>query len=249
MDSRLCHITISHFTMRAFLVLAIVSAAAAVPTGDARDIKFLEESQRTKKSPAYGGGGQPYGLPGIPSAAPAYAATAPCVGGAPLAPVTFFALTPQAAAAPGNLHYRQNEHMEHQQARADEHARSYYDSTAAAASASLAAASTAIAAGAGAAGPTVGLFPNAKVGGCAVPLLLSCAPSVVSGHLAHQGSYVAPAASSYGASSATASAASVAAALAPSAYRAQHNIRNADSGMAASTTSEQASAHFSNHAL
>lgn len=32
--------------------------------------------------------------------------------------------------------------------------------------------------------PAVGLFPNANIGGCAVPLLLSCSPSVVSGSIA-----------------------------------------------------------------
>lgn len=237
--------------MRGFLVLAIVSAAAAAPTGDARDINFLKESQRTKKSPGYGGGGSPYGLSGIPSAAPAYAATAPCSGGAPLAPVTLFALAPQAAVVPGPLHYRENDHMEHQ-ARANENARSYYDSSAAAASAAIAAAaaSSAASAGAGATGvgPTVGLFPNAKVGGCAVPLLLSCAPSVVSGHLAHQASYGTPV--SYGVSSAAASAA----ALVPSGYRAhetsnlEHNIRNAETEKGA-MISEQKPAPFMERTL
>ncbi|KAM3963091.1 uncharacterized protein ACR2FA_002856 [Aphomia sociella] len=33
----------------------------------------------------------------------------------------------------------------------------------------------------------VGVFPNANVGGCAIPLLLSCSPSVVPGHLAKSG--------------------------------------------------------------
>lgn len=238
------YITSSHLTMRGFLVLAIVSAAAAAPTGDTQDINFLEESQRTKKSPAYGGGIQSYGLPGLPSAAPGYGAAAPCAGGAPLAPVTFVALAPQAAP----LHYRENEHRDHQQARTNEHGRAYYDSSAAAISASLAAAGS----GAGAAGPAIGLFPNAKVGGCAVPLLLSCSPNVVSGHLAHQPSYAAPAASSYGASSVAA--APIAVPLAPSGYRAQetgnfeHNIRNINSGPATSMISEPKAAHFSEHA-
>ncbi|KAG7307532.1 hypothetical protein JYU34_007737 [Plutella xylostella] len=36
------------------------------------------------------------------------------------------------------------------------------------------------------AGPgAVGLFPNANVGGCAVPLLLSCSPRVVQGRMVH----------------------------------------------------------------
>lgn len=39
----------------------------------------------------------------------------------------------------------------------------------------------------------VGVFPNAKVGGCGVPLLLSCSPSVVSGSLAKSHGYAAPA--------------------------------------------------------
>ncbi|CAH0406391.1 unnamed protein product [Chilo suppressalis] len=47
---------------------------------------------------------------------------------------------------------------------------------------------------AGAGGPAVGVFPHAKVGGCAIPLLLSCSPSVVQGSLAKShSSYAAPA--------------------------------------------------------
>ncbi|XP_061712465.1 uncharacterized protein LOC133521487 [Cydia pomonella] len=44
----------------------------------------------------------------------------------------------------------------------------------------------------------VGVFPSAHVGGCAIPLLLSCSPNVVAGHLAKGHSYAA--APSYGAS-------------------------------------------------
>ncbi|XP_063378290.1 uncharacterized protein LOC134665305 [Cydia fagiglandana] len=44
----------------------------------------------------------------------------------------------------------------------------------------------------------VGVFPSAHVGGCAIPLLLSCSPNVVAGHLAKSHSYAA--APSYGAS-------------------------------------------------
>lgn len=32
-------------------------------------------------------------------------------------------------------------------------------------------------------GPAYGVFPNAKTGGCSVPLLFSCAPSIVPGHV------------------------------------------------------------------
>ncbi|XP_047988675.1 histone acetyltransferase KAT6A-like [Leguminivora glycinivorella] len=44
----------------------------------------------------------------------------------------------------------------------------------------------------------VGVFPSARVGGCAIPLLLSCSPNVVAGHLAKGHSY--GAAAGYGAS-------------------------------------------------
>ncbi|XP_063531036.1 ERC protein 2-like [Cydia strobilella] len=44
----------------------------------------------------------------------------------------------------------------------------------------------------------VGVFPSAHVGGCAIPLLLSCSPNVVAGQLAKSHSYAA--APSYGAS-------------------------------------------------
>ncbi|XP_053625636.1 uncharacterized protein LOC128683747 [Plodia interpunctella] len=40
---------------------------------------------------------------------------------------------------------------------------------------------------AGAAGPAFGVFPNANVGGCNVPLLLSCSPSIVPGKLVKSG--------------------------------------------------------------
>ncbi|XP_021185027.3 uncharacterized protein LOC110372558 [Helicoverpa armigera] len=33
-------------------------------------------------------------------------------------------------------------------------------------------------------GTALGVFPNANVGGCSVPLLFSCSPSIVSGHMA-----------------------------------------------------------------
>lgn len=34
-----------------------------------------------------------------------------------------------------------------------------------------------------ASGPAYGVFPNAKTGGCSVPLLFSCSPSIVPGHV------------------------------------------------------------------
>lgn len=56
-------------------------------------------------------------------------------------------------------------------------------------------------AGSGGQSGAVGVFPNARIGGCAVPLLLSCSPSVVSGSLAKvHPSYSSPA-QSYGATS------------------------------------------------
>lgn len=44
----------------------------------------------------------------------------------------------------------------------------------------------------GSGGSAVGVFPNAKIGGCGIPLLLSCSPSVVSGSLAKSHGYAAP---------------------------------------------------------
>ncbi|XP_063359308.1 uncharacterized protein LOC134648731 [Cydia amplana] len=52
--------------------------------------------------------------------------------------------------------------------------------------------------GPGSGSGAVGVFPSAHVGGCAIPLLLSCSPNVVAGHLAKSHSYAA--APSYGAS-------------------------------------------------
>lgn len=53
----------------------------------------------------------------------------------------------------------------------------------------------------GGSGPSgaVGVFPNARLGGCAVPLLLSCSPSVVSGNLANVHPSYGSQAASYGA--------------------------------------------------
>ncbi|XP_028170816.1 uncharacterized protein LOC114360331 [Ostrinia furnacalis] len=46
---------------------------------------------------------------------------------------------------------------------------------------------------AGGGGSAVGVFPNAKIGGCGIPLLLSCSPSVASGSLIKSHGYAAPA--------------------------------------------------------
>lgn len=42
-------------------------------------------------------------------------------------------------------------------------------------------------------GTALGVFPNANVGGCSVPLLFSCSPSIVSGHMVEAQAHVAPA--------------------------------------------------------
>ncbi|KAJ2952953.1 hypothetical protein O0L34_g7326 [Tuta absoluta] len=65
-----------------------------------------------------------------------------------------------------------------------------YGGAAASAAAALAGINAAAAAAAPA-GPAIGVFPNANVGGCSVPLLLSCSPSIKSGHIVkqHYGSY------------------------------------------------------------
>lgn len=41
-------------------------------------------------------------------------------------------------------------------------------------------------------GPALGVFPNAHVGGCAVPLLFSCSPTIVSGHIVEPQSHISP---------------------------------------------------------
>lgn len=120
--------------------------------------KNIDETLRTKKSPSYG---------------------APCGGGAGLAPVSLYLSQPGIQIP----HYRENEHEEH----LDEKARSYYGSPAGAVAAPGLAGLPLSATAAAPSGPAVGVFPNAKVGGCAVPLLLSCAPNVVSGYLSHHG--------------------------------------------------------------
>ncbi|KAJ2952954.1 hypothetical protein O0L34_g7327 [Tuta absoluta] len=91
--------------------------------------------------------------------------------------------------------YREDEHLGEEKASHSLQARSYgYGGPASAASAAAAlAAAAAGAAAAAPAAPAVGIFPGAKVGGCAVPLLLSCAPSVHAGHIAHSAYPAAPA--------------------------------------------------------
>lgn len=82
------------------------------------------------------------------------------------------------------------------------------------------------------AGPAMGYFPNANVGGCNVPLLLSCAPSITPGRIVKsQSSYSAPSQPSYsaqGSSTYTASSQSAAPASAGApAYRgADSNLKN-----------------------
>lgn len=49
-----------------------------------------------------------------------------------------------------------------------------------------------------ASGPALGVFPNANVGGCNVPLLLSCSPSIVPGRLVKSGYGHGVGAASYG---------------------------------------------------
>lgn len=69
-------------------------------------------------------------------------------------------------------------------------ARSYgYDVVPAASQLSSASAYGGGAYGGGAYGPAVGVFPNANVGGCAVPLLLSCSPNVQAGKIIRQSHY------------------------------------------------------------
>lgn len=155
--------------MKPIVVLAVI-----IGSGFAAPVEDTEELLRTKKS---------FG--------------APCAGAAPYAPVALYlSQSPQP-------HYREEEHFEEDQ---HQHARSSYDSSLGGLSGySGVALSSGYGSGhslggAGLAlsganyGPAVGLFPNANVGGCNIPLLLSCAPNVVAGHLAHgYSSYSAPA--------------------------------------------------------
>ncbi|KAJ8725776.1 hypothetical protein PYW08_003959 [Mythimna loreyi] len=55
-------------------------------------------------------------------------------------------------------------------------------------------------------GTALGVFPNANVGGCSVPLLFSCSPSIVPGHVVESQGHAAPAYSAIAASGAGASA-------------------------------------------
>lgn len=120
----------------------------------------------TEKSGSYEAAGSSYG--NNYEAGPCVAAPAPT-------PIAFY-LSP----APAGLHYRANDDVstdvsEHPQARAY----GGYEGVSGSAS--------------GPSGSAVGLFPRAA--GCgAVPVLLSCAPRVVSGHLvkSHSGGYTAP---------------------------------------------------------
>ncbi|KAL0894055.1 hypothetical protein ABMA27_014114 [Loxostege sticticalis] len=154
----------------------VVLLAVIIGSGFAAPWEEAEELLRTKKS---------YG--------------APCAGAAPYAPVALYlSQSPQP-------HYREDEHIE------DVQARSNYGSPLGGLGYGAASSGPALSGGYGSAphsspaglalpaaahGPAVGLFPNAHVGGCNIPLLLSCAPNVVTGHLAEShgySSYPAPA--------------------------------------------------------
>lgn len=167
--------------MKAFVVLAVVVGCSfGAPT---EKLSGLNNLQRTKKSPEPSG---EYGVSGY-GAAP-LVASAPCAGAGPVGPIALY-LSPHGGVGPN---YREDEHKEE----TAEHARSYYDSPAGMSVAAATGlkgsvavpASLALAAAPGI-GSAVGLFPNAKVGGCAIPLLLSCAPNVVSGHMAQHNAY------------------------------------------------------------
>ncbi|CAH0406390.1 unnamed protein product [Chilo suppressalis] len=97
---------------------------------------------------------------------------APCSGGGYLAPAPLHVL-PQ---------YRELDHEN------EEHQRSYYEPAAGA----VIPAPHPVASY-GATGPAIGVFPHARVSGCNVPLLLSCAPNVVTGVLSEHHGYAAPA--------------------------------------------------------
>lgn len=154
--------------MRAFVVLAvIISTGFAAPTDISAEHIDDIELQRTKKS-SYG---------------------APCAGAAPFAPISLY-LGPSPVAGHA---YREDEHLEEHKARS-------YDASLAGLATSpyglSAAGAVPVASGYGASGlalashgPAVGVFPHANVGGCNVPILLSCSPSIVSGHLAAGSSY------------------------------------------------------------
>ncbi|CAH0406361.1 unnamed protein product [Chilo suppressalis] len=153
----------------ASVLFAIIASSLALPLEDSKDLK------RDKSSLSLG---------------------APRSGGGYLAPAPLHVL-PQ---------YRELDHEN------EEHQRSYYEPAAGAvipAPHSVASygshAGIAISAGAGqplslpaiaapiATGPAIGVFPHARVSGCNVPLMLSCAPNVVTGVLSEHHGYAAPA--------------------------------------------------------
>ncbi|XP_049867247.1 uncharacterized protein LOC126367661 [Pectinophora gossypiella] len=174
-----------------FCVLVVVVRAAPLTPGESPAeamVAVPHQFYREKRS-SYA----PYYAPAPCGAAPAY-----------IAPVHHAAYAPHYGyAAPSLPHYRNVEDQEMmsfsdmdampQQMLADhmmaEHvplARYAYGAPALPVSSPHyeAAAIAGLGAGAGAAsGPAIGVFPNANVGGCSVPLLLSCSPSIRSGHI------------------------------------------------------------------
>lgn len=172
--------------MKVFIFVSVyVAIASAYPTKHG-----FPGKNREKKSTGYGvpsGGGSLYG--------PAPAAPAPCASAsmpAQASPVAFY-LAPAGHLPSPALHYRfgnENDgevmefeerdassalnHLDHSQAR------SYGAYGPGAGGLEV------LPVQAASAGPAIGLFPKANIGGCAIPLLLSCAPSVTSGKLLPQ---------------------------------------------------------------
>ncbi|XP_061712489.1 uncharacterized protein LOC133521501 [Cydia pomonella] len=142
-----------------------VALALIISSAFAAPTDDLILKERTKKSPS----GSPYGAGG--SYGTSYGP--PCAGAAPLA----LYLAPQ-----GAPHYREEEMTDEHSERARSYEGPSYGASASAISLAPAAPSGA-----------VGYFPHGKIGPCGVPLLLSCAPNVVAGHLATHHGYAAPA--------------------------------------------------------
>ncbi|GBP53941.1 hypothetical protein EVAR_96619_1 [Eumeta japonica] len=182
----------------AWVFVGLFAAAVAVPVlqpeavADDGGVPRIRRSHYGPAAPI--GGGYPIPAPGYYS---------PCAGAASHAPYQVSAPAVHAGYGhagyghmspyglnPYGQHYRANEGfddsdilMDMQRVAEDQGAlaRSYGYEGPAAAHAGSALASIASAAS----GPAVGVFPRGHVGGCNVPLLLSCAPSIVAGQLLH----------------------------------------------------------------
>ncbi|GBP27941.1 hypothetical protein EVAR_83570_1 [Eumeta japonica] len=178
--------------------VGLFAAAVAVPVlqpeavADDGGVPRIRRSHYGPAAPI--GGGYPIPAPGYYSLCAGAASHAPYQVSAPAVHAAYghagYGHMSPYGLNPYGQHYRINEGfddsdilMDMQRVAEDQGAlaRSYGYEEPAAAHAGGALASIASAAS----GPAVGVFPRGHVGGCNVPLLLSCAPSIVAGQLLH----------------------------------------------------------------